>query len=41
VADVVIRTLAGPAMQRRLLALTRASSADRPIVQAVLAELSA
>lgn len=39
VADVVLRPLIEPAMNRRLLALTRTSSQDRPIIQAVLTEL--
>lgn len=39
VADVVLQPLAEPAMNRRLLALTRTSSQDRPIIRAVLTEL--
>lgn len=39
VADVVVQPLIEPAMNRRLLALTRTSSQDRPIIQAVLAAL--
>lgn len=39
VADVVLHPLVEPAMNRRLLALTRTSSQDRPIIQAVLTEL--
>jgi molybdate transport repressor ModE-like protein len=39
VADVVLQPLVEPAMNRRLLALTRTSSQDRPIIQAVLTEL--
>jgi DNA-binding transcriptional LysR family regulator len=39
VAEVEIQALAGPAMNRRLLALTRTSSQERPIIQAVLIEL--
>lgn len=39
VADIEIRPLAEPSMSRRLLALTRASSQDRPIIRAVLGEL--
>jgi molybdate transport repressor ModE-like protein len=40
VAEVEILSLAAPSMSRRLLALTRTSSQDRPIIRAVLAELS-
>jgi molybdate transport repressor ModE-like protein len=39
VADVVLQPLAEPVMNRRLLALTRTSSQDRPIIRAVLTEL--
>ena len=39
VAEVQVRPLARPAMQRRLLALTRSSSQERPVVRAVLTEL--
>jgi molybdate transport repressor ModE-like protein len=39
VAEVVIRQLSEPSMNRRLLALTRTSSQDRPIIRAVLDEL--
>jgi DNA-binding transcriptional LysR family regulator len=39
VADVEIRPLAAPALQRRLVALTRSSNRDRPVVQAVLDQL--
>jgi molybdate transport repressor ModE-like protein len=39
VAEVEIQALARPAMNRRLLALTRTSSQERPIIQAVLIEL--
>jgi len=39
VADTEIRPLAEPSMSRRLLALTRSSSQDRPIIQATLDEL--
>lgn len=39
VADVVLQPLVEPAMNRRLLALTRTSSQERPIIQAVLTEL--
>jgi molybdate transport repressor ModE-like protein len=36
VADVEIRSLVAPRMRRRLLALTRTSSQERPVVRAVL-----
>ena len=36
---VEIRPLAEPSMSRRLLALTRSSSQDRPIIRAALDEL--
>ncbi len=39
VAEIEIRPLAEPSMQRRLLALTRSSSQDRPIIRAALDEL--
>lgn len=39
VAEVVVRPLALPSMNRRLLALTRTSSQERPVVRAVLTEL--
>ena len=39
VAEIEIRPLAEPGMQRRLLALTRSSSQDRPIIRAALDEL--
>jgi molybdate transport repressor ModE-like protein len=39
VADIEIRPLAEPSMSRRLLALTRSSSQDRPIIRATLDEL--
>jgi molybdate transport repressor ModE-like protein len=39
VAEIEIRPLAEPAMSRRLLALTRSSSQDRPIIRAALQEL--
>jgi len=39
VASVTIRPLAAPDMRRRLLALTRSSSQQRPVVRAVLTEL--
>jgi DNA-binding transcriptional LysR family regulator len=39
VAEIEIRPLAGPRMSRRLLALTRTSSQDRPIIRAALDEL--
>jgi molybdate transport repressor ModE-like protein len=39
VAEIEIRPLAGPSMSRRLLALTRTSSQDRPIIRAALDEL--
>ncbi|HEY0168150.1 MAG TPA: LysR family transcriptional regulator [Jatrophihabitans sp.] len=39
VAEVQIRPLAQPSMSRRLLALTRSSSQDRPIIRAALDEL--
>jgi molybdate transport repressor ModE-like protein len=39
VAEIEIRPLAGPGMSRRLLALTRTSSQDRPIIRAALDEL--
>jgi DNA-binding transcriptional LysR family regulator len=40
VANVAIRTLSEPAMSRRLLALTRSSSQERPVIQAVLTGLA-
>jgi len=40
VAEVVLRPLQEPRMNRRLLALTRTSSQARPVVRAVLAELA-
>jgi molybdate transport repressor ModE-like protein len=40
VADVAIRTLSEPVMTRRLLALTRSSSQERPVIQATLTELA-
>jgi molybdate transport repressor ModE-like protein len=40
VADVETRPLTSPKMHRRLLALTRTSSQDRPIIRAVLTELA-
>ena len=39
VAEIEIRPLAEPAMSRRLLALTRSSSQDRPVIRAALDEL--
>jgi molybdate transport repressor ModE-like protein len=39
VAEIDIRPLAQPAMSRRLLALTRSSSQERPIIRAALDEL--
>jgi molybdate transport repressor ModE-like protein len=39
VAEIEIRPLAEPSMSRRLLALTRSSSQDRPIIRATLDEL--
>ncbi|MEO7262687.1 MAG: LysR family transcriptional regulator [Jatrophihabitantaceae bacterium] len=39
VAEIEIRQLAEPSMSRRLLALTRSSSQDRPIIRAALDEL--
>lgn len=39
VADVELRPLVRPSMNRRLLALTRTSSQERPVIQAVLNEL--
>lgn len=39
VAEIEIRPLAEPNMSRRLLALTRTSSQDRPIIRAALDEL--
>ncbi len=39
VAEIEIRPLAEPNMSRRLLALTRSSSQDRPIIRAALDEL--
>ncbi len=39
VADVLVRPLSLPSMGRRLLALTRTSSQERPVVRAVLTEL--
>jgi molybdate transport repressor ModE-like protein len=39
VAEIEIRPLVEPSMNRRLLALTRTSSQDRPIIRAVLEEL--
>ncbi|MGX7678235.1 LysR family transcriptional regulator [Jatrophihabitans sp. DSM 45814] len=41
VAAVEVRPLIEPAMNRRLLALTRSSSQDRPVIQAVLAAVNA
>lgn len=40
VAEIDIRPLAEPSMSRRLLALTRSSSQDRPIIRAALDELA-
>ncbi|MCW2493654.1 MAG: LysR family transcriptional regulator [Frankiales bacterium] len=40
VATVDVRPLVEPAMKRRLLALTRTSSEDRPVVRGVLAALA-
>jgi len=40
VAEVVLRPLHEPRMNRRLIALTRTSSQARPVVRAVLAELA-
>lgn len=40
VAEIEIRPLAEPSMSRRLLALTRSSSQDRPIIRAALDELA-
>jgi molybdate transport repressor ModE-like protein len=40
VASVDLRLLNSPPMNRRLLVLTRSSGADRPVVQAVIAELT-
>jgi len=40
VAEVVTRSLINPAMDRRLLALTRTSNESRPVVRAVLTELT-
>lgn len=40
VAEVDLRPLVRPRMNRRLLALTRSSSQDRPIIRAVLDELA-
>jgi DNA-binding transcriptional LysR family regulator len=40
VATVDLHPLVEPAMKRRLLALTRASSEDRPVVRGVLAALA-
>ena len=40
VAEIEIRPLAEPSMSRRLLALTRSSSQDRPIIRATLDELA-
>jgi molybdate transport repressor ModE-like protein len=39
VAEIEIRPLTEPSMSRRLLALTRTSSQDRPIIRAVLDQL--
>ena len=39
VAEIEVRPLAEPSMSRRLLALTRSSSQDRPIIRAALDEL--
>ncbi|MEO6503589.1 MAG: LysR family transcriptional regulator [Jatrophihabitantaceae bacterium] len=39
VAEVDIRPLAEPSMSRRLLALTRSSSQDRPVIRTALEEL--
>jgi molybdate transport repressor ModE-like protein len=39
VAEIEIRPLAEPSMTRRLLALTRSSSQDRPVIRAALDEL--
>ncbi len=39
VAEVEIRPLSEPSMSRRLLALTRTSSQDRPVIRAALSEL--
>lgn len=39
VSEVLVRPLAEPSMHRRLLALTRSSSQERPVVRAVLGEL--
>ncbi|MDQ1745205.1 MAG: hypothetical protein QOE23_3544 [Pseudonocardiales bacterium] len=39
VAEIEIRPLAEPSMSRRLLALTRTSSQDRPIIRAAMDEL--
>jgi molybdate transport repressor ModE-like protein len=41
VADVVVRSLELPLMTRHLIALTRSSSSERPVVSAVLAALVA
>ena len=40
VAEVEVRRLHEPRMNRRLIALTRTSSQARPVVRAVLAELA-
>ncbi|MGI8667065.1 MAG: LysR family transcriptional regulator [Jatrophihabitans sp.] len=40
VAEIEIRSLVEPSMTRRLLALTRTSSQQRPIIRAVLTELA-
>jgi DNA-binding transcriptional LysR family regulator len=40
VAEVELRPLTAPAMSRRLLALTRTSSEQRPVIRAVLGELA-
>lgn len=41
IATVELRPLAEPGMRRQLLALTRTSSSDRPVIRAVLEELQA
>ena len=40
VAEVALNPLAGPELNRRLLALTRTSSQDRPVIRAVLDRLA-
>jgi len=40
VAEIEIRPLVEPSMSRRLLALTRSSSQDRPVIRATLDELA-